>query len=109
MINYEWDCRTVDVYPQNGEYTDVVYNVHYHVTGEDNETAYRSDFVGTQILNVSSIADFTAFNDLTNKDVVSWCKAAMGQEQVAQIEAIIAAAIEDQTNPSSVTLTLENQ
>jgi hypothetical protein len=28
----------------------------------------------------------------------------MGEEQVAQIEATIAAAIEDQVNPSSVTL-----
>ena len=32
------------------------------------------------------------------------CKAAMGEEQVTQIEATIAAAIEDQVNPSSVTL-----
>lgn len=106
MIKYEWDCRTVDVYPQNEEYTDVVYNVHYRVTGEDSETAYRSDVIGTQMLTVSSISDFIAFNELTNEDVVSWCKAAMGQEEVAQVEATIAAAIEDQANPSSVTLTV---
>ena len=104
MINYEWNCKTVDVYPQDIEYTDVVYNVHYYVIGEDSETAYRSDFIGTQILNVSDITDFKPFNELTNEDAVAWCKAAMGEEQVAQIEAMIAASIEDQVNPTSVTM-----
>ena len=104
MINYEWNCKTVDAYPQNGEYTDVVYNVHYYVLGEDSETAYQSDLIGTQILNVSDITGFIPFDELTNEDAVAWCKEAMGEEQVAQIEATIAAAIEDQINPSSVTL-----
>ena len=104
MINYIWNCKTVDVYPQDGEYTDVVYNVHYYVLGEDSETAYQGDLIGTQILNVSDIADFKPFNELTNEDVVAWCKVAMGEEQVAQIEDTIAAAIEDQVNPSSVTM-----
>jgi hypothetical protein len=106
MINYIWNCKTVDAYPQDGEYTDVVYNVHYYVLGEDSETAYQSDIIGTQILNVSDITGFIPFDELTNEDAVAWCKAAMGEEQVAQIEATIAAAIEDQINPSSVTLVI---
>ena len=106
MINYEWNCKTVDVYPQDGEYADVVYNVHYYVLGEDSETAYQSDLIGTQILNVSDITGFIPFDELTNEDAVAWCKEAMGEEQVAQIEATIAAAIEDQINPSSVTLVI---
>ena len=104
MINYIWNCKTVDAYPQDGEYTDVVYNIHYYVLGEDSETAYQSDLIGTQILNVSDITGFIPFDELTNEDAVAWCKEAMGEEQVAQIEATIAAAIEDQINPSSVTL-----
>jgi len=108
MINYTWNCKTVDAYPQNGEYTNVVYNVHYYVLGEDSETAYRSDVIGTQILNVSDITNFIPFDELTNEDIVTWCKAAMGEEQVNQIEAVISAAIEDQMHPKSVTLTIEN-
>ena len=108
MINYEWNCKTVDVYPQDGEYTNVVYNVHYYVLGEDSETAYQSNIIGTQILNVSDITDFKPFNELTNEDAVAWCKAAMGEEQVAQIEDTIAAAIEDQVNPTSVTMVIED-
>jgi len=106
MINYIWNCKTVDAYPQDGEYTDVVYNIHYYVLGEDSETAYQSDLIGTQILNVSDITGFIPFDELTNEDAVAWCKEAMGEEQVVQIEATIAAAIEDQINPSSVTLVI---
>ena len=106
MINYTWNCQTVDAYPQDGEYTDVVYNVHYRVQGEDSETAYQSDIIGTQILSVSDITEFKPFNELTNEDAVAWCKSAIGEEQVDQIQATIAAAIEDQVNPSSVTLVI---
>lgn len=106
MINYEWNCKTVDAYPQDGEYTDVVYNVHYYVTGEDSETAYRADFIGTQLIDVSNITDFTPFNELTNETAVSWCKAAMGQDAVDGIEKVIAKNIEDQINPASVLLVI---
>ena len=106
MINYTWNCQTVDAYPKEGEYTDVVYNIHYRVQGEDSKTAYQSDIIGTQILNASDITEFKPFNELTNEDAVAWCKSAMGEEQVAQIEATIASSIEDQVNPSSVTLVI---
>jgi len=106
MINFEWNCTTVDVHPQDGEYTNLVYNVHYRVVGEDSETAYTSDIIGTQILNVSNVTNFKPFNELTNEDAVAWCKDAMGEEQVSQIEATITSAIEDQLNPSSLTLVI---
>ena len=106
MINYTWNCQTVDAYPKEGKYTDVVYNIHYRVQGEDSETAYQSDIIGTQVLNASDITEFKPFNELTNEDAVAWCKSAMGEEQVAQIEATIASSIEDQVNPSSVTLVI---
>lgn len=106
MINYEWDCRTVDVYPQKDNYENVVYNVHYRVTGEDTETVYTSDIIGTQILHVDDLSGFKSFDELTNEDVVAWCKAAMGEDQVAAIETTIASNIEDQINPASIMLVI---
>ena len=54
---YTWDCKTVDVYPTNQEETDVVYNVHWIVTGTSDEldpqgVAYSSGSIGTQTLSV---------------------------------------------------------
>ena len=106
MIIYNWDCKTVDAYPQDGEYTDLVYNVHYFVTGEDSETAYIVTIIGTQNLNVSDVTEFIPFEDLTNEVVVGWTKSALGEEQVASIEASIASQIEQMIKPTSVTLTI---
>ena len=107
MINYTWNCKTVDVYPVNEGNSDVVYNVHYRVVGEDSETAVIGEIIGTQILDVSDIADCTPFEDLTNDQVTNWVKAAMGTEQVTQKENNIASQIAELENPTSVTMTIE--
>lgn len=104
MITYDWNCKTVDVYPTDGDYTDVVYNVHWIVTGKDADVSATS--IGTQVLDTSEITDFMPFEELTNERLVAWTKAAMGDEQVESIEAGIASQIDDLINPKSVTMTI---
>ena len=66
---YTWDCKTVDVYPTNQEETDVVYNVHWIVTGTSSEldpqgVAYSSGGVSAHrhyLLTTSQ----TSFHSLT--------------------------------------------
>ena len=33
MTTYNWNCKTVDCYPEQDNEADVVYNVHWIVTG----------------------------------------------------------------------------
>jgi hypothetical protein len=114
-ITYNWDCRTVDVYPQTeveGEtFQEVVYNVHYRVTGTkivDSED-YSATVIGTQTLDSEVIQPegFVPFNQLTNEMVVSWTKEKMGTERIGQIEDSISSQINDKVNPKSLTLTIE--
>ena len=111
MTTFEWDCKTVDVHPTEGEYTDVVYNVHWIVTGTSDQVdpegnAYTSTSIGTQMLDTSTITDFIPFADLTNAEVVQWTKDTMGTEQVDQIEAGIESSINEEINPTSITMTI---
>jgi hypothetical protein len=111
MTTYNWNCKTVDAYPQDGEYTDLVYNVHWIVTGVSDElnpegVAYSATSIGTQTLDVSDVTDFIPFEDLTNEQVVAWTKGAMGEEQVASIEASIQSQIDALITPTTVTLTI---
>ena len=105
MITYDWNCKTVDVHPQEKGQTDVVYNVHWIVTGVDEK--YSATNIGTQVVPLSEGGAFIPFEDLTNEIVVGWTKEAMGEDQVDQIETSIAGQIEDQKNPVSVTMTIE--
>jgi hypothetical protein len=111
MTTYNWNCKTVDAYPQDGEYTDLVYNVHWIVTGVSDElnpegVAYSATNIGTQTLDTSEVTDFIPFEDLTNEQVVAWTKGAMGEEQVASIEASIQSQIDALITPTTVTLTI---
>jgi hypothetical protein len=88
-----------------------VYNVHWIVTGISDQldskgNPYSATNIGTQVLNTSDITDFIPFEDLTNEEVVAWTQSAMGEEQVASIEANIQSQIDNLINPTSVTLTI---
>jgi hypothetical protein len=108
---YDWNCKTVDCYPTDGEYTDVVYNVHWIVTGTSDTldpegNAYTATSIGTEQISTSDLSGFTPFADLTNADVVAWTKAAMGAEQVTQLETNLDDQIALEITPVSVTLTI---
>ena len=107
MITYDWNCKTVDVVLQEEGLTDVVYNVHWIVTGTSD--AYSSTIIGTQTVTLDESTPFIPFADLTNDVVVGWTKAAMGEEQVASIESGIADAIEKEINPVTATMQLPEQ
>ena len=81
---YTWNCRTVDTYPTNGEFTDVVYNVHWRLTGTDETGEHSATVIGTQSITVEDLdgATFVAFEDLTHEDIIGWVEAAMGADEV---------------------------
>ena len=117
MIDYNWDCKTVNAYVEFENNADVAYNVHWRVTGsefvpdsEDNDPptgkTYSASSIGTQVLNVESITDFIPWNEVTEEEVEAWTKAAMGEEQVLSIEASIANQIALLIAPVSVILTV---
>tara|TARA_B100001094_G_scaffold240827_1_gene236570 strand:+ start:3000 stop:3368 length:369 start_codon:yes stop_codon:yes gene_type:complete len=110
---YDWNCRTVDCYPTDQSYTDVVYNVHWIVTGTSDQKDSEGNFytatnIGTETISTSDLSSFTPFADLTNADVVAWTKAAMGADQITALEANIQSAIDLDITPTSVTLTIED-
>jgi hypothetical protein len=113
MITYDWNCRTVDAYPSVGGLKDVVYNVHWIVTGlseelDIHENPYQATNIGTQTLNTEDITDFIPVDELTNEQVIEWVKSAMGEEEVSRIEESIKNEIENLIEPKTITLTIEN-
>ena len=111
MVTYDWNCKTVDCYPEQNNEADVVYNVHWIVTGVSDEidpkgNPYSTTNIRTQTLDTSQITNFIPFDQLTNDEVVAWTKEAMGDEQVASIESSIEKQIQDLITPTSVTLVI---
>ena len=111
-IGYTWDVSTVDTYPTLESNADVVYNVHWRLTAEDdaNQDAdgnnWTASVYGTQTLDTSDLSSFTIFADLTSSDVQGWVETAMGDDAVTAMKTGLDAQIALLITPTSVTKTI---
>jgi len=110
-ITYTWHTKTVDTYPTKGDQTDVIFNVHWRLTGvdgtEDEITGSPTgDSYGVVSLDTEDLTSFTAFDSLTEADVTGWVETALGEEQVASIKTSIDAQIAEKITPTVVTKTI---
>ena len=111
-IGYTWDVSTVDTYPTLESNADVVYNVHWKLTAEDdaNQDADGNNWTatsyGTQSVDTSDLSSFTAFADLSASDVQGWVETAMGSDAVTDLKAGLDAQIALLITPTSVTKTI---
>ena len=110
-ISYEWDVNTVDVYPSEGDYTDVIYNVHWRLNAIDTQidaegNPYIASVYGTQVLDTSDLSGFIDFDSVTSAEVQGWVESAMGAEEVQSLKDSLDANIAGQINPTSETKTL---
>ena len=108
---YSWKINQLDTKIKHDKKSNVVYNVHWIVTGtsdqkDSEDNFYTATSIGTQTISTDDITDFTPFADLTNADVVAWTKAAMGADQVTALETNIQSQIDSEITPTSVTLTI---
>jgi len=100
-ITNTWAVVQMDAYPEEGGETDVVFNVHWTLSGTDG--TYSGSVYGSQNVSIDPDAPFTPYADLTEAQVIGWVQAALGEEQVASYEANVAQQIADQMDPPVVT------
>ena len=106
---YTWDCKTVDVYPTEGANADVVYNVHWRLTGTSDQldpagNAYSVTNIGTEMIDTSDITNFIPIEDVTNAEVTAWVETSMGAESVTGIEQNLDNQIALLITPTSITM-----
>ena len=104
-MTYTWNNKTVDTYPDLDGNADVIFNVHWRLTGEDADGNVGSTY-GTIALDTSDLTDFTAFADITEDMINGWVEAAMGEEAVQAKKNAIDAQIAEKVNPTVVTKTI---
>jgi hypothetical protein len=101
-MTYTWNNKTVDTYPDLDGNADVIFNVHWRLTGEDTDGNVGSTY-GTIALDTSDLSDFTAFANITEDMINGWVEAAMGSEEVQAKKDAIDAQISEKVNPTVVT------
>ena len=99
-ITNTWTVVQMDCYPEEDGETDVVFTVHWTLTGSDG--TYTGSVYGSQAVTVDPAAPFTPYADLTQDQVIGWAQDAMGAEQVTAFEDNVAQQIADQIDPPVV-------
>jgi hypothetical protein len=101
---YAWIIEQLDCYPEKDGYTDVVFTAHWRLNGTDGTNA--ATVYGSVGLTYEEGTPFTPYADLTQAQVIGWVQAALGAEQITQMEAALANAIAAQINPPVVSPSL---
>jgi hypothetical protein len=103
-ITNTWTINQMDCYPEYEGEADVVFAVHWQLVATDG--TYNGSAYGSIGLTLDPDAEFVSFADLTEEQVIGWVQDALGEEQVAALEANVAKQIADQANPPVVSPTL---
>ena len=97
-----WSIGTLERQLVDGSHTDVVTVIHWNVTDSevDGENIYSGRCYGT--VGLAAPGDsFTPYSDITEETAIGWCKAALGDDEVASLEANVANQIDQQKNPTT--------
>jgi hypothetical protein len=111
-ISYSWDVSTVDTYPTHNSQSDVVYNVHWRLTAEDdaNQDAEGNNNIdsvyGAQSVDTADLSSFTAFADLSASTVQGWVETALGADKVTSLKSALDAQLVEKVTSTSVTKTI---
>ena len=97
---YNWNVVQMNAYPDVDGEKDVVFTVHWTLTGTDG--TYTGSSYGSVGVTVDSSAPFTPYPELTQEQVLGWVWAN-GVDKDAT-EANIDQQIENQVNPTVVSL-----
>jgi hypothetical protein len=98
---YQWVISQLDTAPSEDALTDVVKIVHWRYQATDAD--YSADVYGAMACATPSDTDFTAYDDLTQDQVIEWLEAGL---DVDALKENLDKQIEDQKNPPIVNLPL---
>lgn len=103
---YTWKIAAMDAYTKQGDYTDVVYTIHWRYNAVDQSASYSAEVYGAQSVapyNPES-GSFVPFDDLSKDVVVGWLTGSMGEDRVIELRSVLDNQINEQKNPKTIVL-----
>lgn len=77
-MKFAWAVKQLNVIPTKDQHSDVVHSVAWEVTGSDGKDSTSTS--GALSINTDVTENFTAYENLTEAQVLSWVFAALGQD-----------------------------
>ena len=87
-----WTITSLDTIKSENSLSDIVYNIGWKLTGSDGGFSYVKTGKAIHLASPES-SSFTAYNSLTESDVIGWLKSHLGSTEVTAIEDEVTAEI----------------
>jgi hypothetical protein len=100
MISFFYDIVSLDCKSQINGVANIVETIHWTVRAVSD--GFVSSTYGSVNLTIDEESSFQPYENLTKDEIITWAKAALGEQQIADIEASLAAQIEAAKNPPVV-------
>ena len=97
MTIFNWSIQSMPAYPQEAGQTDVVFQVNWQCSANDDN--YSANSFGTIPVIYTAGSPFTPYADLTQEQVWEWVNPSIDR---SEIEASLQAMIDEQKNPPVV-------
>jgi len=94
-----WSIVQLDYALSENDQTDVVNNSHWQCIDED-ASGNQARVYGSVGIPTDDITNFIPYTDITEAQALEWTKTALGAEEVASIEAKVAAQLQLIENPT---------
>lgn len=100
-MNWEIQNLFYTVGPDSHGHNSIVYAVQWKLTMSDEEDLihYKADWSGNTTLEWTEGDDWIEFGDLSEDDVIGWIEQDIDENELDDIEAILASRIEQDKNP----------
>ena len=93
-----WDIAAIDATKTVGSLSDVVTTIHW--IASDSEGDHSGSAYGSIELAEADSKSFIAYADITKDNAITWAKAAIGSDEITDIETRIAAQITESKTPT---------
>ena len=112
MIEYNWDCRNVDVYKEFSVKENVIYRINWRLTAlstlkDFKGTFYNATVTGDVLLSLDDIDNFIELTELNNEVLTVWTKDFLGEELVKEIEESAKNELDKIITPDVVSVVIE--
>lgn len=99
-MNYTWSVVQMDCYPQEDGEADVVFTVHWTLSGTDG--TYVGSVYGATGIALDKSKSYTPYSALTKDQVIGWVQEALGVDACMNYQLNINTQIANQINPPVV-------
>lgn len=100
-INTNWKIEAIDCVTQSGEFTNVVYTIHWRVYAFEGES--QTSVYGSCIVDFTTGENFIPYENLTEETVLGWAFSSLGEEGKTSAEQAAISTLENILAPKVVT------